>query len=594
MRFRDLHASRAQMRRPVLWCAVLVTFGACADVLTEPPYVPPSNAQLSATGGAIDLPELMVDLPSQPRPWDEDDAALEAALDGTDRLAFIGVKNPGAARLLSTGRTERLEVFTARAGRKGTRAAISEPSVRAGLNALRAAGVDVKAYYQNLGIAYVAIPRGSAAAVRVIPFVDYVEPENRSYALDGISLRANARSTTLISQVTPWGISLVRAPEAWALTSGAGARLLVIDTGHDRGHEDLPYVDLSQCFGFFGGCDDAYPVPHGTHVTGTAIARNNGVGVVGVAPTVAASDAFFWGACDNSGLPGSCNSNQIIQAFDWAAGSLGPRSVINVSLSGSVSEPAMATAVASAWSAGHVIVAAAGNTGTQQIRYPAGYSNVLGVSGLLPTKAFASTGSPCSGAGSTWGEHVDFSAPWYALSTTPGNTYENESQGWCGTSFATPHVAGAALLVRAANPSWTNTDVVWQLAYTAERLGGSQQFGAGLVRADQAIGLYAPSITATISAGKPRLTWPAVPLATTYRIYRRVTPDLAPEWVLWASTSTTSYVDGLTRVTSFYGYNSHPTFDTAVSYYVTSVSALGIESGYTNYATYIPSGTPIY
>jgi len=70
------------------------------------------------------------------------------------------------------------------------------------------------------------------------------------------------------------------------------------------------------------------------------------------------------------------------------------------------------------------------------------------------------------------------------LSTIPGGGHANYS----GTSMASPHVAGAAALVHAANSELTNVQVRSILQQTAESLGLKREHqGYGLVRADLAV-----------------------------------------------------------------------------------------------------------
>jgi subtilisin family serine protease len=178
--------------------------------------------------------------------------------------------------------------------------------------------------------------------------------------------------------------------------------------------------------------------------------------------------------------------------------------VINMSFGGTGYDQGEANAVAQAWNYNIVLVATAGNNGGPTIVYPANYSNVIGVSGVLPDKSFAST-SPCNGASSNHGSDVDLAAPFYALSTVPGG-YDDESGGWCGTSMATPHVSGTAALVRAHNPSWTNQQIVNQLFNTAEDLGApgrDDYFGYGLVDAANALGIAPPPPPLTVSITGP-------------------------------------------------------------------------------------------
>jgi subtilisin family serine protease len=279
------------------------------------------------------------------------------------------------------------------------------------------------------------------------------------------------------AQTTPWGITMVGAPTFWSTygTSGAGAKVEIIDTGHQQGHVDLPAVSSANCAGVYGGCDDASTAGwHGTHVLGIVTARNNTDGVVGVAPGIAASDVYVYGACDNSGV---CPTDQVTAGINTGVWNV---DVINLSLTQPY-DAAQATAVAQAWSNGIVIVAAAGNNLSNATVYPAAYPNVLGVSGVLSNKAFAGSGTTSCGY-SNYGSHVDLAAPFEAYSTIGINTYGT----LCGTSMAAPHVTGVAALVAAANPAWTNQQIVSHLTSTAEdrgAIGWDPYYGYGIVRA---------------------------------------------------------------------------------------------------------------
>lgn len=562
-----------------------------------------------------DIDALEMDLPDEPRAIDSSDVALAAAIRASGGRAFIGLKAPES--LAANGQvrmaTDSMSA-SARQVRRGLRAALSASEAVAALNEVAGMGVEVLGYYERVGVAFVVLPPGIETKLRRSNRVDYVEPDlprltvALAYPALGVANAfsavkphlSHANDDFLVTQSTPWGVSLVRAPDAWAYSTGSTAKLLVVDTGHERGHEDLPVVPLSNCLGNYSGCSDPLPsyptIPHGTHVTGSAVAQDNGVGVVGVAKGVLASNLFEWGACDDFG---GCFTDQVIAAFNWAAANLGSLGVINLSLGGpSFSQPE-ANAVAAASAAGHVIVAAAGNTGSNQLRYPAAYSNVLGVAAVLPDKQFAATIAPCpipNGTGSTWGNHVDFVGPWYALSTVTPNGYGDETTApyWCGTSMASPHVAGTAALIRTRYPLLKSSGVYTRLRDTAEPLGPAgwdDHFGFGLVRAHLAVTFDRPTVTASIVSNKASLAWPAIPFASQYRIYRSVTPSLCPAWELWGSTTATTYSSTPGQVSSFYGYNSYPASQAAVSYAVTVV-AEGLESAISEFSTFLPIGVP--
>jgi len=525
------------------------------------------------------VPEIAIDLPPTSAPEEPETVFLDR-VGAADGLAFVALKAPLAQRARDRAAlgTDSISVEP-RQVRRGTRSAIPAAQVKAALDSLAGYGATIVQYYDALGVALVRISAAAARGLRSHPNVEYLDPLRPGPALDIETAPSMARPVlatgSLTGQLVPWNIDSVRAPEAWAYSTGQGARLLIIDSGHDYTHPDLGPLPQENCnFGVYGGCNDDYPMWHGTPVAGVAIARDNIFGVVGVSHGISTGDRYYWGACSS----GVCYYPEIYNALNWSAGNLGANAVINMSYSNSVYDQTEAIAVATAVAAGHVLVASAGNTGTQQIRYPAGYSNVIGVASITQTNTFH--------PGSTYGAHVDVVAPNDAYTTIPAQQYATVS----GTSIAAPHVAGVAALIRAKYPSWSLSSVYYRLSRTAQALGPFVPFGWGKVRAHLAVAFEGPSITATTTASnRPKLSWSPVPFATDYRIYRRVTP-LAPEWELWAEVSTTSYIDFSTIVTSFFGYNSYPS-GVAVSYYVEAFSE-GAQTNYTVYATYVPNGTP--
>lgn len=86
-----------------------------------------------------------------------------------------------------------------------------------------------------------------------------------------------------------WGHNYVGAQEAWAAgNTGQGVRVAVIDGGFDLDHPDIaPNLNLALSMDFTGeGLQYGLPDPfsHATHVSGTILAADNGIGTIGVAP----------------------------------------------------------------------------------------------------------------------------------------------------------------------------------------------------------------------------------------------------------------------------------------------------------------------
>src|SRR3954452_8125469 len=86
----------------------------------------------------------------------------------------------------------------------------------------------------------------------------------------------------------PKGIEMIEAPKIWENSKGKGITVAILDTGCDVTHPDLS----ERIIGGRNFTDDDNGNPdvytdyngHGTHVSGTIAAVQNGTGVIGVAP----------------------------------------------------------------------------------------------------------------------------------------------------------------------------------------------------------------------------------------------------------------------------------------------------------------------
>ncbi|WP_019876880.1 S8 family serine peptidase [Sporichthya polymorpha] len=302
------------------------------------------------------------------------------------------------------------------------------------------------------------------------------DPRVRTVTLD--------RRVSAASQLLPPGIARVGAPSSQTQAGdGAGdvdADIAILDTGIDVDHPDLHVVGGVDCVSdgaLLGtspsepstdpaGYDD--PRGHGTHIAGIAAARDNGVGVVGVAP-----GARLW-AVRVLDSAGNGSLGTLICGIEWVTANAGTIDVANMSLSGldpdlGCRDGALHEAICGSVAAGVTYTVAAGNASADAEDYsPASYAEVVTVSALADYDGkpggLGTNPQPLDCLGeddefaefSNYGEDVDLIAPGVCiLSTWHGGRYVELT----GTSQAAAHVAGAAAIYRAAHPSATPAQV---------------------------------------------------------------------------------------------------------------------------------------
>ncbi|HYM39343.1 MAG TPA: S8 family serine peptidase [Thermoplasmata archaeon] len=285
-----------------------------------------------------------------------------------------------------------------------------------------------------------------------------------------------------------WGLNAIDAPTAWNVGLGShNIVVAVVDTGVWYTDTDLApnmwnNTDGSHGWNFILNNNDpmdsdaASNTYHGTGVAGVigAVINNNDY-IAGVANTgLMALEAL--------GPNGEGTSYNTSLAIRWAADH-GAR-VINLSLGTNttlVGPTDIQLAIDYAWSKGALIVAAAGNSGSSTLDYPASLPNVVSVAAVTQSLARAPF--------SNYGTGLSMGAPGYQILTlcpsSCGGTHLLD-----GTSLAAPFVSGVAALVLADDPSLTNVElwnVLNRTAVPQGTAGYNTGYGWGVVNAWNAI-----------------------------------------------------------------------------------------------------------
>jgi subtilisin family serine protease len=374
--------------------------------------------------------------------------------------------------------------------------------------------------------------------------IDTVEPNFIREIMSPISLNQDLSGSYAEDQAVnkAWGIDQMSAKAAWEISKGAGVKVAIIDSGIDYNHPSLwgnIWVDNQNVkdnnYDGFVSLDDAdinangkidsdsyeneirtsfngnifgdyyesssLESPedgfgHGSHVAGIIAAKNSDNedfnGVASEAKLIAIK--IF----DNQGRFTSVT--ELLRGIRSSI--IDGAKVINASIGGSYYSKLEEDTYKLADSLGVVVVAAAGNSNSNndyQPVYPASYETVLSVAATDKTDSIASF--------SNYGESVDVSAPGSQIPSTmnnqsylsqrlPLNFVKNISEEhgiWLlsGTSMATPHVAGLTALILSKNPELSPSQVREIIKNSADQISGDKQASFGRVNALSALNLAA-------------------------------------------------------------------------------------------------------
>ncbi|PNY80902.1 S8 family peptidase [Deinococcus koreensis] len=215
---------------------------------------------------------------------------------------------------------------------------------------------------------------------------------------------------------------------------GKGVKVAVIDTGVDLKHPALEghLSPASEWKDYVDG--DAVP----QEMDSSAGAYGHGTGVAGIILQVAPEATI---------LPirvlrpdGSGDLSALVQAIGWAIDR--GADVINLSLGSDTTSAALSNMLGLATTRGVFTVASSGNTGGQNVTYPAA-DTALKAAGTYLISVGSVDGSDSLSSFSNYGKALDLLAPGENVVTAAP---DSQIAAWSGTSFAAPQVTGALAL----------------------------------------------------------------------------------------------------------------------------------------------------
>ncbi|MFF0741676.1 S8 family serine peptidase [Streptomyces sp. NPDC004111] len=272
----------------------------------------------------------------------------------------------------------------------------------------------------------------------------------------------------------------VNAPAAWAAGyDGKGTKVAVLDTGADAEHPDLK-GRIVAAQNFTDSADTGDVQGHGTHTSSTV--GGSGAASGGKKKGVAPGTQLLNGKVLNDG--GSGAESWIIAGMQWAVDQ--KADVVSMSLGSQeptdCTDPMSTAAEELAKSKQTLFVVAAGNLGPRMnsVSSPGCAPGVLTVGAVDRDDSTAQFSS----RGPTVGSHTlkpEIAAPGVAISAASAGGRGNQAyRSMSGTSMATPHVAGAAAVVKQAHPDWTAQQVKAALVSAAKQVPGDvRETGGG-------------------------------------------------------------------------------------------------------------------
>lgn len=241
---------------------------------------------------------------------------------------------------------------------------------------------------------------------------------------------------------------------------------------------------------------------HGTHTAGTIAAQgNNGKGMAGVCWNT--NLVSYKGLLPSGGGTWEIYGS-LYHLLRWKRATAYNHTIpVNMSLGGGGASAFAIEAVEACLENNIVIIASMGNSGQNQVEYPAAYQGVIAVG--------ASNGMDKKVPFSTSGPHISVTAPGYDIISC-GTKSTSDYQFMSGTSMSTPFVTGLVSYMLTWNPDLTPGQIKTYLEkntdFIDEATGFTETNGWGRVNALKTIGAVVADVNAKRTPASDYLNTP--------------------------------------------------------------------------------------